>query len=64
MQDGITPMARPKAKAPARRYHLSGQAIVTIEDRTGRISGFGSGNLAPEDHFCSSNRLAFVRLSS
>lgn len=26
-------MARPKAKAPARRYHLSGQSIVTISGR-------------------------------
>lgn len=23
-------MARPKAKAPARRYHISGQSVVTI----------------------------------
>src|SRR5690554_4169279 len=26
-------MARPKAKAPARRYHLSGQSVVTIAGR-------------------------------
>ncbi len=26
-------MARPKAKAPARRYHLSGQSIVTIDGK-------------------------------
>lgn len=26
-------MARPKAKAPARRYHLSGQSVVTIDGR-------------------------------
>ncbi len=26
-------MARPKSKAPARRYHLSGQSIVTIGGR-------------------------------
>jgi hypothetical protein len=26
-------MARPKAKAPARRYHISGQSVVTIDGR-------------------------------
>lgn len=26
-------MARPKAKAPARRYHLSGQSVVTIDGK-------------------------------
>jgi hypothetical protein len=26
-------MARPKAKAPARRYHISGQSIVTLDGR-------------------------------
>ena len=26
-------MARPKAKAPARRYHIRGQSIVTIAGR-------------------------------
>ncbi len=26
-------MARPKAKAPARRYHMSGNSVVTIAGR-------------------------------
>jgi hypothetical protein len=26
-------MARPKAKAPARRYHLSGQSVLTLNGR-------------------------------
>ncbi len=26
-------MARPKAKAPSLRYHLSGQSVVTIDGR-------------------------------
>ncbi len=26
-------MARPKSKAPARRYHMSGQSVVTIDGR-------------------------------
>ncbi len=26
-------MARPKAKAPSRRYHLSGQSVVTIDGK-------------------------------
>lgn len=30
---GIPTMARPKAKAPARRFHLSGQSVVTIAGR-------------------------------
>src|SRR6056297_2264685 len=30
---GAFPMARPKAKAPARRYHISGQSVVTIAGR-------------------------------
>ena len=26
-------MARPKAKAPQRRYHLSGQSVVTLDGK-------------------------------
>ena len=26
-------MARPKAKAPTRRYHLSGQSVVTLDGK-------------------------------
>ena len=33
MKCRTAPMARPKAKTPARRYHISGQAVVTIEGR-------------------------------
>ena len=33
VETGAFPMARPKAKAPALSYHISGQSIVRIDSR-------------------------------